>query len=128
MSRKILLFLFMLLPLTVNAEVIGGIHYRLGVYYNSDDNTYYPVATVISNPNNKYSGHISIPFSVKCDGCYYTVTDIDDAFIGCEDLLSVSLPNSISYIGSFKGCNSLTSINIPNSVTLIYPETFSGCI
>jgi len=129
MRQKILLLLFVLLPLVVNAEVINGIHYDLHFLYNSDDSTYYPEATVISNPNNKYSGNICIPESVICNGHTYTVTGIDDAFIGCEDLITVTLPNSIRYIySSFKDCTNLTSINIPNSVTLIYPETFKNCI
>ena len=45
------------------------------------------------------------------------------------DLVSVTLPNSVTSIGqcAFRGCNSLASINIPNSVTSIGAEAFTGC-
>lgn len=45
------------------------------------------------------------------------------------DLVSVTLPNSVTSIGqcAFRGCNSLASINIPNSVTSIGAEAFRDC-
>ena len=45
----------------------------------------------------------------------------DDAFICCESLQSITIPNSVKSIGSraFRNCESLQSITIPNSVTKI---------
>lgn len=53
----------------------------------------------------------------------------DEAFAGFSSLTSISIPDSITSIGSsaFSGCNSLTSITIPDSVTSIGDYAFSGC-
>ena len=58
------------------------------------------------------------------------VTSIDDsAFLYCESLTSVVIPNSVKNIGAraFYNCSGLTSVEIPNSVTSIGVEAFSGC-
>ena len=51
------------------------------------------------------------------------------AFEGCTNLISIEIPNSVTYIGSsaFKGCTNLTSITIPNGVKEIYESTFLFC-
>lgn len=51
------------------------------------------------------------------------------AFGGCRKLRSVSLPDSVKFIGeeAFRDCKSLKSITIPQNVTSIASETFSGC-
>ena len=51
------------------------------------------------------------------------------AFIGCSSLTSVTIPNSVKWIGdvAFIGCSSLTSVTIPNSVTSIGDNAFAGC-
>ena len=48
------------------------------------------------------------------------------AFVGCEGLTSVIIPNSVTYIGQyvFNKCTGLTSVTIPNSVT----EIFGGMV
>ena len=52
-----------------------------------------------------------------------------DAFWGCSSLTSVTIPNSVTRIGSsaFSDCSSLKSVTIPNSVTSIGECAFSGC-
>ena len=50
-------------------------------------------------------------------------------FSGCSSLTSVTIPNSVTSIGSsaFYSCIGLTSVTIPNSVTSIGSSAFSYC-
>ena len=61
------------------------------------------------------------------DGTYFIACN---AFNGCSNLTSVTIPNSVTSIGNyaFSGCSGLTSITIPNSVTSIGDDTFAFCI
>lgn len=54
---------------------------------------------------------------------------VNERFIGCQSLTSVSIPDSVNKIGrcAFDGCCNLRSINIPNSVKRIEKDAFSGC-
>ena len=52
-----------------------------------------------------------------------------DTFSNCSSLTSVHLPSGIKSIGnySFLNCFSLSSVNIPSSVTSVGKYAFSGC-
>ena len=59
-----------------------------------------------------------------------SVTTIgESAFRGCDNLTSVTIPNSVTTIGdyAFNYCSNLTSVTIPNRVTTIGREAFDGC-
>ncbi len=59
-----------------------------------------------------------------------SVTSIGSyAFSECTSLTSVIIPGSVTIIGTaaFSGCTSLTSVTIPNSVTSIGGSAFYGC-
>ena len=97
-----------------------------GIYYNLVSKT--KQAEVTSNPN-KYSGSIVIPATVDYDGITYDVTSIGNrAFIENKDVVSVSIPNSVTNIGenAFGYCD-FTSIIIPNSVTTLAKKAFNNC-
>ncbi len=103
--------------------VVDGIYY---VLYKTSK-----TAHVTSGySSNRYSGDVVIPESIITEGTTYSVTSIDgSAFEYCSELTSVTIPNSVKYIGSyaFYDCTGLTSVTIPNSVTSIGYMAFSGC-
>ena len=51
------------------------------------------------------------------------------AFDGCQDLVSVSFPNSVKTIGerAFSNCVRLNTVNITKGVVTIGDDAFSGC-
>ena len=51
------------------------------------------------------------------------------AFDGCSGLQSVTIPSSVTSIGSwaFYNCRSLQSVTIPENLTLIYGYAFGRC-
>ena len=53
-----------------------------------------------------------------------------EAFLGCESLTSIIIPEGVTTIGgnAFYGCESLTSITIPEGVTYIGGWAFRECI
>ena len=57
------------------------------------------------------------------------ITKIGNAFSGCTNLTSVTIPDSVTTIewGAFSGCTSLTSVTIPDSVTTIGDSAFRDC-
>ncbi len=76
---------------------------------------------------NSYSGIIIIPASITHEGQTYQVTEIgENAFRFCDNLTSVSIPNSVTRIGdcAFQECSQLKSITIPNSVEEIGNHAF----
>ena len=76
------------------------------------------------------SGTLNIPATVTINSKEYSVTRIgDNAFSGCSDLQSVTIPNSVTSIGNnaFERCSNLQSVTIPNSVTGIGNDAFSDC-
>ena len=49
------------------------------------------------------------------------------AFVNCDSLTTVILPNTLKTIVGFANCDNLVNITIPNSVTTIGDYAFSGC-
>ena len=104
-----------------------------GIWYDFDSSTQTASVTYrgfYSNDyDNEYSGEVIIPENVTYNGITYSVTSIGAAFHDCDALTSITIPNSVTSIGSsaFEGCSSLTSVTIPNSVTSIGVYAFREC-
>lgn len=128
MKKQLLFILMMVLPMVAWADKKVKID---NLWYLLDEYIY--KASVISNPddiNDKYRGDIVIPATVSYEGVEYNVIRINQyAFEYCEELSSVVIPNSVTYIApsAFHGCTALTSVAIPNSVTQIGSSAFQDC-
>ncbi|MBR0181715.1 MAG: leucine-rich repeat protein [Bacteroidaceae bacterium] len=74
----------------------------------------------------KYKGTMPEGTEIELEEGTQGITDY--AFSGCTGLTSVTIPNSVTSIGSsaFSGCTGLTSITIPNSVRSIGGKAFKG--
>lgn len=118
--KRLLSTLFVILYAT---SFLGYTVTRNGVKYIVFENEQ---RASVSGPEDRNCKVIEIQKEV--DG--YKVLGIQSlAFSGCNNLSSVSIPNSVTTIGyqAFYGCNSLASVSIPNSVTSIGYHAFSGC-
>ena len=130
MKKHLLVILATAFSVAMNAAnivEIGGIFYDLKPAKVG-------TASVTSDPKTvgykQYTGNVVIPSTIEYEGNTYKVTEIDTyAFMGCRELATVELPNSLITIGfgSFDGCTGLTTINIPSSVKTIEKWAFRDC-
>jgi hypothetical protein len=106
--------------------------YLFGTSSASTQNTFIPpsLKTVIieggnSVPANAFSGCTNIT-SITIPSSVLSIGA--NAFSGCTSLPSITIPSSVLSIGAnaFSGCTSLPSITIPSSVTSIGNSTFSN--
>lgn len=75
-------------------------------------------------------GDLVIPEKVSCNGNYYTVIEIEEGvFMDWWGLTSVTIPNSVTTIGSYAFFDSrdLKSVIIGSSVAHIGKYAFAGC-
>ena len=117
----------MLCSISAKAEFDTRVRYGIGnLYYYLD----FSSMEAIIAPDNSYSGSLVIPEKLYSRYGTFTITGIyASAFENCDDLTSVTIPNSITSIGNFafSSCSGLTSITIPNSVKSIGDNAFSSC-
>lgn len=80
-------------------------------------------------PVSDYSGTVIVPDSVQYEGNWYHVTEVGNNAFQQSYVRSVTLPESVTKIGTdaFRSATDLQSINIPSGVTYIEDKTFAGC-
>ncbi len=125
-SRVICVMLMMVAPLALAAQSVilsnvqeGDLYYD--IYSNGE-------AVVVNNDSYASLTSVSVPQVLTGIGGY-TVTEVaKSAFSNCTKLEYVSLPMSVTTIGTgaFLNCGSLTSIEF-SAVTTIGEIAFSGC-
>ena len=124
---SILLLLCLLVPATAPALEVNHYDFHVGdFYYNYIDGG----VEVTQPPTSYYSlTSATIPASVTYNGNTYPVTGIGyGAFMQDRELVSVTIPNSVTSIGrlAFFNCG-LTNVTISNSVTFIGDGAFAAC-
>ncbi len=129
---------------SVTVESIGGV---IDIVFNGTTLTQHSNASnpLINNPN---SGHIIIDYGDGTIVTYdeenfnhtfetggnhnikiYNVTELGDyCFRNC-DIVSISLPNTVTSIGErcFQGCTMLESLSLPNGIAQLPTYCFYGC-
>ena len=80
------------------------------IYYNYiNNNTELAVSSRSGYYSNEYNGNVVIPESVTYNGTTYSVTSIGyEAFKDCSGLTSITIPNSVTRIGSCAFLNCIT--------------------
>lgn len=76
------------------------------------------------------AAYVEIPSTATSDGKEYSVTSIGDgAFVYCNNLETVILPDSVTSVGaaSFIECENLKEVNLGNSVRSIGDNAFMHC-
>ena len=122
----------------VLASIYGYMTYNIRVEngkYVYKDNIKYEIVgggqrelIVVGNENAR--GDIDIPNKIFVRGHFYYVVAIAKwAFLNCDSISSVSIPNTVQSIGlaAFSSCDNLKSINIPNTVTNMDDYAFANC-
>ncbi|MCQ2068160.1 MAG: leucine-rich repeat domain-containing protein [Bacteroidaceae bacterium] len=87
------------------------------------------IEKTVSVVHHNYKGAVNIPSSVIFNGTEYSVTGIaSEAFSECDELVSVTIPQSVTEIeqGSFEGCHALTEIIFKGS-PIINKDVFIDC-
>ncbi len=131
MKRTLITLLFIVFTI---ANLLAGPIYDFYADSENGQRLYYKIyasGVIVVKPDQNYyvSGDVIIPETVDYNGVSYTVSCIDYPFYNCNNLTSVTIPNTVTSIGNsaFEGCTNLASITIPNSVKSIGSFAFSRC-
>lgn len=125
MKKNFLLFVAMMIC-TVSVFAQEIFTDQQGFKYTLDVRSH---AAVVSGHTDDLKSEIVIPETIQSEGNTYSVTSIGTkAFLSCQVLTSVTIPNSVTYIDAYAFQNTaLTSVTIPSSVTYIGSDVFGEC-
>lgn len=117
------------LPLfSMKAEAIGETKTTEdGLFeYKVESTTGLPNTVTITRYKGPDSGEVVIPETIEG----YEVKKIGSAFDGCKNLTEVTIPDSVTEIGSsaFYYCASLSKVELSTNLTKIGDYAFYGCI
>lgn len=119
--KKVLLFI-LIIVLTGNLHAQNYDFYiktnYVNIYYKITDSSISNRSVEVAWTPESYYGNITIPSTVTYNGKKYKVTGIGDkAFLNATNVTSLTLPNSITYIGKSGIYNTgITTITLPESV------------
>lgn len=120
--------LSVVLALAVALTVFSGVGFTVSAEEFTEGAFTYTVANgevTIKKADTALSGDVVVPATLGG----YPVVEIGANAFPCVDVTSISLPNTITSIGSaaFGNCKALTSIAIPEGVKSIESYTFGNC-
>ncbi len=128
--KKIILILCAFVSAICVSAKVGDIFTSGNITYKVTSENDNENEVAVQSPQSTETTAATIPSTVSYGNMTYDVTGIDhEAFSGCINLKTVSLPTSLTWIGAyaFNGCTSLTAVNIPSSVTCVGRQAFAGC-
>ena len=105
-----------------------------GLYYVFNDDQTSVLVTSENSAGPRYSnltGDLVIPPAITYEGTTYPVSGIKGyAFMMCNDITSVTIPSSVTYIGSyaFNSCNGLKAVVLPDSLSYVDVFAFAQCV
>lgn len=130
MKKIYLILAAMLVGISSYAEKWGNSYN--GIYYEFDDATM--TACVMNHPsgNSNYTGNMTIPATIVYPEGTFTVTSISDEAFYQSNITSVTLPNTITSLGTraFAQSQNLESVDIPlncDGLTSIPSRCFDEC-
>ena len=130
MKKTLLMMLYILTVFTVFPGNVAYEYAGKTLIYSLDDGD--KTAQVVNGRGYGFnvSGDVVIPSKIEAGEYVYKVTSIGGrAFYDCEEMTSVSIPESVTSIEdwAFWGCSGLTSVRIPDFVTSLSDDLFYNC-